>query len=416
MKYQIISLLLIGLIFSSFESGLRTDSENNVEEQRKEDAPAKKGEKLGQGGKGKPPMGKGAKPGPGGKAPMGKKGKDFLKNAINKKKGLSMQGSKKAFLPGYTNSPFYSLSKTFFKPIPVEDLFSIKCDVDTVKADQKALKLSKTSEGTSKNAKVEGLDVYTNKEYGFGDSAYFFDYLDNTLRDAVLDDFQEMFNEALKIVPWDNCTEIRNSQKTVKGITYCQLERIFVEWRWMTSENAKNTFLQFNFDGDEVLNPREFIIMSIELNQRVFQENEVSCDHCLFDSAMIIREVFNGIDYCNKGRITAKEIWDVMRYLTMHQEKDIYKCPLYNYRTPAINDFVLKSTTKKNIGYLTTANFIRGILLGYWNRQTDNYGFITGDERNKSEERWEGKVSDRICEQIATARGVPIQPGFRYSK
>jgi hypothetical protein len=56
-------------------------------------------------------------------------------------------------------------------------------------------------------------------------------------------------------------------------------------------------------------------------------------------------------------------------------------------RTAAINDFVLKNSKLKE-GYVNREEFKQGILLGFWDRQTEKTGVLTGDERTMKSFRW----------------------------
>jgi hypothetical protein len=56
-------------------------------------------------------------------------------------------------------------------------------------------------------------------------------------------------------------------------------------------------------------------------------------------------------------------------------------------RTAAVNDFILKNTNVKN-GLLNKSEFRTGVLLGFWDRQTDFWEIFEEDERTMKNLRW----------------------------
>ena len=58
-----------------------------------------------------------------------------------------------------------------------------------------------------------------------------------------------------------------------------------------------------------------------------------------------------------------------------------------NIRTASINDFILKHSQGKN-GFISRREFRVGILLGFWDRQTESTKIVDDDSRNMKSLRW----------------------------
>src|SRR5690606_33941141 len=56
-------------------------------------------------------------------------------------------------------------------------------------------------------------------------------------------------------------------------------------------------------------------------------------------------------------------------------------------RTAAINDFILKHSKSKD-GYISRREFRLGILLGFWDRQTEESRIVEDDSRALKKLRW----------------------------
>ena len=217
-------------------------------------------------------------------------------------KGHNISNEKLNIIPDeilkkYSNSPYLSFARTLFKEIPLEDQFIIKCDKE--RPEYKVRELNPQSANyTTKNGKRDGLDLWTPREYGFGDSAYLFDYLEEFLRDKIVSEFYSIYNAALGAIPLSNCTEMYNPEN-LEGVTYCQLDKVIRDWRWKTKDTPKDLFQQFDFNFNGVLDAREFILLTIEANKYAFQEQIFTCDHCFELSTKHIKKLYDGIDKYN---------------------------------------------------------------------------------------------------------------------
>ena len=71
-----------------------------------------------------------------------------------------------------------------------------------------------------------------------------------------------------------------------------------------------------------------------------------------------------------------------------------------DYRTTSTNDFVLKNSRKKD-GFLDIEEFRTGVLLGYWDRQTDSRTIYMDDTKNMKSLRWAaGGAQDIVCRDV----------------
>ncbi len=330
------------------------------------------------------------------KKPLKAPEEDDVKKPINKPKYNA---------PVDENEPnlYESISNNLFKEIPEDEKYIIKCVVDEEEHVEDELNLQ-MGQVLYKNHKRDIKDYWTPKDFGMGESSYFFDLLEDTLKDTILGEFKQIYELAMRTTPFSNCTDSNfKIAEGAVGVTYCQVERIASEWIWDTKETPYDLFHQFDLDFNGVLSPREFILFAIETNKNTFEETHHRCQHCLIESQKLIKQVFEEIDYCQNGKITSKDIWKVLKFLKNKDSHNIFKCPILNYRTPSVNDFVLKSNAANNVGYLSRGQFTRGILLGFWNRQIRGGEIADNDEFSKMSERWQNG-EDVICNQIYKER------------
>jgi len=140
-----------------------------------------------------------------------------------------------------------------------------------------------------------------------------------------------------------------------------------------------------NYDGR--LNAREIILGSIRVN-RVLLGTTI-CENCYSNSTKIIDEIFIYLDCNNDGFLTAEEMWGNLNNLERYTIKyNIYAFGVCeNIRTAAVNDFILKNSKSKEAA-VTREEFKQGILLGYWDRQTEKTGILIDDRRTMKEFRW----------------------------
>lgn len=248
-------------------------------------------------------------------------------------------------------------------------------------------------------------DPYTQEQYGYGQSAYFFDYIDPVLQEEITEAFTTIFNKAINI----NATDMEpprvfqdpHEEAIYKhSITKAQLKKLIHNWRWETSKSPSEIIKTYDFNNDGRLNPREFIIAMLNINKDAMLSNNTLCSNCM---KRIVKKylspLYRQCDPCEKDKITSEDIWNNFKYLNRNcTNYNIYQCSIEDYRTSSVNDFILKSGTK---GIMTRKQFIRGILLGYWNRHTDYMKVVTGNRLTGKDKRWtDNGMTDYICKRI----------------
>lgn len=294
------------------------------------------------------------------------------------------------------------------------------------------------------------------KQQGFGSSAYFFDYIDSILQADIVKEFETVYNAVKELKPdekdWiepypvekligvysgnlslTNQTQDPNDQTIINkikdmagnnekifnenaykaGITVSNIHKACKDFKWSFNSADKNYAKKivdiYDFDGDGRLNPREFIIMTIHNNRNILGGD---CTNCYKDIiSRKIEPMFRFIDCNNDNKVNSDDLWDSFKSLKRPNSGsyDFYNCYIKNkpYRTSAINDFILKNHNSFN-GLLTKEEFIMGILMGYWDRQTDEVKIYPDDSKNLKTLRW-GKTGDvdAQCEKIKNISNNP---------
>lgn len=290
-------------------------------------------------------------------------------------------------------------------------------------------------------------NLYEEKQIGYGPSAYLFDFLDDILQRDITIEFVRIWNEARTLVapseykdPYtlesilgyssETAPKIGESELINKimslspafsadvwkiSLTCGQIDKILKEWGWFydftKTDPAKLLVDRFDFDGDGRLNPREFLLAMIYNNKKVVDSaTKQRCKNCL--EILIetkIDPIFSYMDCTSINVVSADDMWKNFRFLkrTKSDVYDIYKCKLENgnYRTSAVNDFLLKSH-KIIDGRLNKEEFRYGLLTGYWDRHTDSLRIYPDDTKNLKSVRWSvDGVHDNTCERIQQAIG-----------
>lgn len=309
--------------------------------------------------------------------------------------------------------------------------------------------------GTDGNLPHPKANRFT-KLQGSGQSAYFFDFLDDALQSEMVAHFIKVYQAAKKIVVPQGYSEPYSLDKMIffysqgklgkfvnstntgsavpdinadpmvtirkynsafnqeiwnTGITVGQVEVLVGAWNWYKPirdiDFARKLVNSFDFDGDGRLNPSEFILFSIINNEKIFGLAECK-EHCY---AKLLREkidpMHSFIDCDHDGYISAENIWIGLQNL---KRKDIKKYSMYTcqlpsilnqgYRTLSASDFILKNS-ERVAGYLNINEFRHGILMGFWERQTDFSRIVVDDSKNLKSTRWGNKGSDDlICQNI----------------
>jgi hypothetical protein len=294
------------------------------------------------------------------------------------------------------------------------------------------------AEGLVRAIPKKKTNYYEKKKMGWEASAYFFDYIDPVFQKEISDELRRIFLEAQKISPpqgfkdpysLEGILGINLANKPSEGemmaklkslwpafnenmwrasITTGQIASIIEQWSWnfdtSNTNPAKTIVDKFDFNGDGRLNTREFLLAMIENNKKVI-DGAKKCKNCMENIIMNkIDPLFMYIDCASMNIITAEEIWNALPKLKRNPVKgfDIFNCHLESgkYRTSAINDFILKAH-KIVDGKITKEEFRHGILMGYWDRQTDETEVFSTDAKNLKMYRWDQTgETDIICSKI----------------
>jgi len=143
----------------------------------------------------------------------------------------------------------------------------------------------------------------------------------------------------------------------------------------------------------------------IRNNKKIVDSPNEKCKNCLELVIQKIDPMYLYADCNQDNRVSAEELWKSMGNLkrTILNKYNMYACKLDNgnYRTSAVNDFVLKGIDNKGDGKMTKEQFRMAVLMGYWDRQTDNSQIFLNDARNLKATRWsEAGVVDTMCTRI----------------
>lgn len=290
------------------------------------------------------------------------------------------------------------------------------------------------------------------EHHGHGSEAYLFDFLDVTLQKTVLPFLEATSKDAEQAKPsttndpytletllfafsqgangnvtqdWQGNQVAKDSAKDdtaltkyipgfsaaawKKYISLPQLDTIIATWGWAKPKRSLQELVdRFDFDGDGRLNHAEVVLLSIVHNEKILGTPQ--CQKNCYDKFLSqIADPFFGYFDCDAdGFINAQDIWDGLRKLKRGNEGtkyDMYNCklpgPLHKeLRTTGANDFVLKNSKAKS-GMLNLSEFRTGLLLGYWGRQVNAAGVVTGDTQNHKAKRWSADgLTDLHCKDV----------------
>ena len=285
------------------------------------------------------------------------------------------------------------------------------------------------------------------KQQGQGDSAYLFDYIDELFQADVTKEFKRIYDEVKALKPDEkeftepyplsklvglysqntktepasdpNDPALISKLKSIlgqnqnsfdekayiAGITVGNIYKACKDFQWNYNPQevnfAKRIVDTYDFDGDGRLNPREFIIMTIDNNRNILG---TTCKNCYNDLiSKKIDPIFRYIDCNNDGKINAEEMFEHLMSLKKKTNNyNIYNCKIKGkyYRTSSMNDIIIKNF-RNFYGYLTKEEFRAAILLGYWDRQTSSDQILLDDSRNFKKLRWDSTgATDYVCQRI----------------
>lgn len=254
-------------------------------------------------------------------------------------------------------------------------------------------------------------------------SAYFFDYLDSAISLHIIKEFNHAWYDAKKenIFPEDvyndtyslsdnnlivNKTEFENSITTRTIFALIQNKKINIESLRLSSSSSDvplSIVREYDFNGDGRLNAKEYLNLIIDISVADMGKPIKRPFKNLID--ILIAKLFEACDLCHNGYVKAEGIWKAMRNLKRSDKEmfNMYQCNVNkkgNYRTSAVNDFVIKMMNERD-GMLNRKEFTKGILYGYLNRNVRGVDIYDKDEINMKESRW-NKGKDEVCEKIVS--------------
>ena len=267
------------------------------------------------------------------------------------------------------------------------------------------------------------VNKYDSRLYGWGPSAYLFDFLDPVLEEKTLKIFNDLWKEVSSMnsfptkedkedpytlqrifnMPDQTEAVLLEKFKALKpsfkkdvwqaSVTIPQVRMASKTWNFNanTNDQAREIVDTYDYNGDGRLSRKEYIIAYLNINRAIMGQKscttyknsagvqtENECIHSFIKN--IIYPMFHRAD-CGDydDKIGSEEIWYSFKSLIRkHSDKDekrfdIYSCIILNepYHTTAINDFILKSA-KTIESYLNKLEFTRGIFLAYWARSVDD--------------------------------------------
>lgn len=279
---------------------------------------------------------------------------------------------------------------------------------------------------------------YEKRLYGWGPSAYLFDFLDPVLLKPIMEAFTSIWESAnaepLALSSKDKedpytlqkifnmptadqetlLTKFESLKKTFKrdvwnvSLTIPKVRAATASWPYnaIGSDPAKEIVDAYDYNGDGRLSMKEFFIAYLNINRAILgsqdcSPTEINCMH------KVVRELLNPIFikvdcHDSDNKVGAEDMWKALEKLIRSTaDYNIFLCmdeqePIH---TTAINDFILKSEKTIN-GYLNKLEFVRGILLGYWGR------YITDKQFNYCRETETGCTRDQAFNEMKKTRWI----------
>jgi len=316
-------------------------------------------------------------------------------------------------------------------------------DIDEIKFKKPGDQMSLDDKYNVFNGPIAKPNKYISETEKFDQIVYLFDYIDDVFQEEMVTEFSNLLKEARSIGeedpkkfddpytpeklifyfskgnegrdPWkasknklimgDPIELIKkykfdfNVDAWKQSFSASKISNIIKVFGWGMNTNVpyfyKKLIDKYDFNGNGRLDAKEFIFFAIWENYKQYKQCKQFCFKKIIDEK--IDPLFSFLDCDKDGYINSENIWEGLKYLKrseINKEKyNFYKCELpkpFNrfYRTNAANDFVLKNFNVAD-GYLNREEFIKGILLGYWERQVNLINIVCDDTLNKKAERWD---------------------------
>lgn len=266
------------------------------------------------------------------------------------------------------------------------------------------------------------------KKWGFGPVAYLIDYLDPVFLDDFLIEVKQImsdFNKISKednddskdpfklsfIAPKNNPLLTDNDFKDLNpkfskaiydtAINAVQLRKALEDWSWASTDGTDQAFdfvVKYDINGDGRLDVHELMLGNIWNNKK---RDDLICYNCFFLLARKLGALFQFMDCQNKGYLEAEELWKKLPLLKRKVGlwNIFLKTNIDTIRTNAVNDFILKNSYTID-GAVSKSEFVTGMLLAFWQRQTTHKGLVTDDQISIKKHRWNQGREDIVASKL----------------
>jgi hypothetical protein len=267
------------------------------------------------------------------------------------------------------------------------------------------------------------------KNWGYGQSSFVFDFLDPVIGKKFIAEAKKIYKVTLGfnnseykgykdpylIDEVDPATGKLKKDVLPKGyrnkspkevfkssVNAVQVKQCLENFRWKYNKYGKDPSRKFvgSYDknGDSRLSPRELILGIIHTNRPKY--NYGVCSMCFENLVPIIDSIFTYADCDQDGYITAENL---IKYLARMKREtnlwDIFANIDIGIRTKSVNHFILQIAKTKN-GTINKDEFRMGVLLGFWNRQTNDHKILDDDSQSLKGLRWaDGGITDKELER-----------------
>lgn len=261
------------------------------------------------------------------------------------------------------------------------------------------------------------------QQWGFGPTAYLFDFFDPALRPLHIDEFKKIWDKFSKYAKEDNdlykdpfsldlkipdnldpmlkqklldrkskMSQSKDEAVYKISVNAVQLNLGMKENRWHEDnsvvDNAKSFIKRFDMNSDGRLSPRELILGSIFYNKGLLGSDD--CTLCYEDLVDKLDGIFAYLDCDNDGLISSEDLFKHLPKMRRETNKWNFfaLASKAKIRTAVTNDFILKNGFTVQ-GKVSKTEFRMGVLLGFWDRQTDNFRIVEDDSINLRAIRWQ---------------------------
>lgn len=275
--------------------------------------------------------------------------------------------------------------KEIWKSLFTEEKPNAKCEnnENILEKQQSKIVVTKTVNGK--------VDYSWVKKWGNGDVSYLFDYLDVLLQKEVVKEFKSIYEAIFKLPKQEDDKKLLDAHLVnniyTLSVNSFQLQKAQNEIKWnIPEDDIKQFIVKYDLNQDARLSPKELILASIHANGDLLGTDK--CKLCYKEVSKVIKAIFNFIN-CGSGYINAEQIWEGLELLKRPSNNyNIYtRVEADPHVTNSVNEFVLKNSQSKR-GELNEKEFVKGILLGYWDRQTADERIIEDDSKTLKSLRW----------------------------